>query len=261
VLPIQIADLRLSFHGRGRAPLPVLDGIHFDVAPGEFVSLLGPSGCGKSTLLHVVAGLLAPDAGSVRVGDEVIGPGSRTRPQGVGYVFQSPRLLNWLTVADNLAVVLEAAGVPRAKWDPLIDHYLDLVGLGAFKRHHPLELSGGMQHRVALVRALAIGPRVILMDEPLGALDAITARRVRDDLVRLCQESGATVLYVTHNIGEAVYLSDRVLLLYARPTRVYRDVPIPIERPRHHGDPRLVALENAITDDFFANVMDGAGEL
>jgi NitT/TauT family transport system ATP-binding protein len=261
VLPIQVADLHLSFRGRDRAPLPVLDGMQFDVVPGEFVSLLGPSGCGKSTLLHVVAGLLAPDAGSVRVGDDVIGPGSRIRPRGVGYVFQSPRLLNWLTVADNLAVVLEAAGLPRAKWDPLIDHYLDLVGLSAFKRHHPLELSGGMQHRVALVRALAIAPRVILMDEPLGALDAITARRVRDDLVRLCQESGATVLYVTHNIAEAVYLADRVLLLYARPTRVYRDVPIPVERPRHHGDPRLVALETAITDDFFANVMAGAGEL
>jgi NitT/TauT family transport system ATP-binding protein len=261
VLPIEIADLRLSFRGRGRAPLPVLDDISFDVAPGQFVSLLGPSGCGKSTLLHVVAGLLPPDAGRVRVGDETLGPGSRVQPRGVGYVFQSPRLLNWLTVADNLTLVLEAAGVPRAKWEPLIDHYLDLVGLRAFKRHHPLELSGGMQHRVALIRALAISPSVILMDEPLGALDAITARRVRDDLVRLWQESGATVLYVTHNIGEAVYLSDRVLLLYARPTRVYRDVPIPLQRPRQYGDPRLVALETSITEDFFANVMGTAEEL
>jgi NitT/TauT family transport system ATP-binding protein len=261
VLPIEIADVRLSFRGRGREPLPVLDGLSLDVAPGQFVSLLGPSGCGKSTLLNVVAGLLAPDAGHVRVGDELIAPGSRVQPRGVGYVFQSPRLLNWLTVADNLTLVLEAAGVPRAKWDALIDHYLDLVGLRAFKRHHPLELSGGMQHRVALIRALAIGPSVILMDEPLGALDAITARRVRDDLVRLWQESGATVLYVTHNIAEAVYLSDRVLLLYARPTRVYRDVPIPVERPRHYGDPRLVAIENDVTEDFFANVMTGTDEL
>lgn len=252
---IQVQDLSLGFRGPDGETLPVLDRISFSVAPGEFVSLLGPSGCGKSTLLNIAAGLIAPDAGSMHVGDLVIRARSRVRPPGVGYVFQNPRLLNWMTVADNIALVLEAAGTPRETWDRVIDHYLSMVGLSDFKRTHPLELSGGMQHRVAIVRALAIEPQIILMDEPLGSLDAITAHRVRNDLVRLWQASGATVLYVTHNISEAVYLSDRILLLYERPTRVYREVPIPIERPRRQGDTRLVELDNAVTEDFFANVI------
>jgi NitT/TauT family transport system ATP-binding protein len=253
--PIQIQGLSLAFPDRDGGRLPVLDNVTFDVGPGEFVSLLGPSGCGKSTLLNIAAGLLAPDAGVMRIGDLVIRAGSRVQPPRIGYVFQSPRLLNWLTVAQNITLVLEAAGTPRAHWDEIIDRYLDMVGLRGVRDKHPLELSGGMQHRVALVRALAIEPQIILMDEPLGALDAITAHRVRQDLVRLWQASGATVLYVTHNIAEAVQLSDRVLLLYDRPTSVYRDVPIGVERPRHQSDPRLMDLTSEITEDFFANVI------
>jgi NitT/TauT family transport system ATP-binding protein len=191
----------------------------------------------------------------MRIGDLVIRAGMRAPPLRVGYVFQSPRLLNWLTVAQNITLVLDAAGTPKTLWDELIDRYLGMVGLRDFRDKHPLELSGGMQHRVALVRALVVEPQIILMDEPLGALDAITAHRVRQDLVKLWQASGATVLYVTHNISEAVQLSDRVLLLYDRPTSVYRDVPIELARPRVHGDPKLVALEEHITQDFFANVI------
>ena|SRR5687767_5918705 len=253
--PIRIEALSLAFPDKAGGRLPVLDRISFNVEPGEFVSLLGPSGCGKSTLLNIAAGLLAPDDGVMRVGDVTIRAGNRVQPPRVGYVFQSPRLLNWLTVEENIALVLEAAGTPRAQWDGVIDRYLGMVGLLEFKRKHPLELSGGMQHRVALVRALAIEPQIILMDEPLGALDAITAHRVRHDLIRLWQASGATVLYVTHNIAEAVQLSDRVLLLYDRPTSVYRDVPIPLARPREAADPALIALEASITGDFFANVI------
>ena len=253
--PICIEKLSLSFADRAGGRLPVLDNISFDVAPGEFVSLLGPSGCGKSTLLNIAAGLIAPDAGALRVGDIEIRADNLVQPPRVGYVFQSPRLLNWLTVAENIHLVLEAAGTPRERWDGIIDRYLGMVGLRDVRDKRPLELSGGMQHRVALVRALAIEPQIILMDEPLGALDAITAHRVRQDLVRLWEASGATVLYVTHNIAEAVELSDRVLLLYERPTSVYRDVRIEVARPRLHADPRLVELQSAITDDFFANVM------
>jgi NitT/TauT family transport system ATP-binding protein len=255
VYPIRVEGLSLSFPDRNGARLPVLDNISFNVEPGEFVSLLGPSGCGKSTLLNIAAGLLAPDDGVMRIGELVLRPGVRIQPPNVGYVFQTPRLLNWLTVFENVALVLEAAGTPRAKWDEIVDYHLGLVGLLEFKHKHPLELSGGMQHRVALVRALAIEPQIILMDEPLGALDAITAHRVRQDLIRLCQASGATVLYVTHNIAEAVHLSDRVLLLYDRPTSVYRDVPVSVERPRRVTDPQLLALESSITQDFFANVI------
>jgi NitT/TauT family transport system ATP-binding protein len=255
VHPIRVEGVSLSFPARDGSRLPVLDNVSFDVAPGQFVSLLGPSGCGKSTLLNIAAGLLAPDTGMMHVGDVTIRPGNRFIPPRVGYVFQSPRLLNWLTVAQNIELVLEAAGTPRDTWDSVIDRYLNMVGLGDFKHKHPLELSGGMQHRVALVRALAIEPQIILMDEPLGALDAITAHRVRNDLIRLWQASGATVLYVTHNIAEAVQLSDRVLLLYDRPTSIYRDVPIEVSRPRRHPDPKLLEIEAAITQDFFANVI------
>lgn len=253
--PIRVEGVSLSFPGRDGARLPVLRNVSFDVGPGEFVSLLGPSGCGKSTLLNIAAGLLAPDAGVMRIGDIVIKAGSPARPPRVGYVFQSPRLLNWLTVAQNIALVLEAAGISRERWDDTIDRFLAMVGLHEFKHRHPLELSGGMQHRVALVRALAIEPQIILMDEPLGALDAITAHRVREDLLRLWESSGATVLYVTHNIAEAVQLSDRVMLLYDRPTSVYREVPIPLARPRHRTDPKMIELEASITEDFFANVI------
>jgi NitT/TauT family transport system ATP-binding protein len=253
--PIRVEGVSLSFPGRDGARLPVLNNVSFDVAPGEFVSLLGPSGCGKSTLLNIAAGLLAPDAGVMRIGDIVITAGSAVRPPRVGYVFQSPRLLNWLTVAQNIELVLDAAGIARERWDETIDRFLGMVGLRDFKHRHPLELSGGMQHRVALVRALAIEPQIILMDEPLGALDAITAHRVREDLLRLWQSSGATVLYVTHNIAEAVQLSDRVMLLYDRPTSVYRDVPIALDRPRHRSDARTIELEAHITEDFFSNVV------
>jgi NitT/TauT family transport system ATP-binding protein len=255
---IRVEGLSLSFAARDGSRLPVLDNISFDVGPGEFVSLLGPSGCGKSTLLNIAAGLLAPDGGVMRIGDLEIRAGTRAQPPRVGYVFQSPRLLNWLTVAENISLVLDAAGTPRERWNDIIDRNLAMVGLREFRDKHPLELSGGMQHRVALVRALAIEPQIILMDEPLGALDAITAHRVRDDLVRLWQASGATVLYVTHNIAEAVQLSDRVMLLYERPTSVYRNVPIPLPRPRQAADPKLIELSASITEDFFANVIKAA---
>jgi NitT/TauT family transport system ATP-binding protein len=253
--PIRVEGLSLSFPARDGTCLPVLDNVSFDVGPGEFVSLLGPSGCGKSTLLNIAAGLLAPDAGVMRIGDLVIRAGSSHVPPRVGYVFQSPRLLNWLTVAQNINLVLDAAGTPRKRWDEIIDHYLGMVGLRDFRDKYPLELSGGMQHRVALVRALAIEPQILLMDEPLAALDAITAHRVRQDLLRLWQASKATVLFVTHNIAEAVQLSDRVMLFYDRPTSVYRDVVIPFDRPRRNTDPKLLELEAAITEDFFANII------
>ena len=252
---INIEGLSLSFPAQNGQSLQVLDKISFDVAPGEFVSLLGPSGCGKSTLLNIAAGLLAPDEGLMRIGNLVIRAGMRASPPRVGYVFQLPRLLNWLTVAQNITLVLDAAGTPKTRWDELIDSYLCMVGLRDFRDKYPLELSGGMQHRVALVRALVVEPQIILMDEPLGALDAITAHRVRQDLVKLWQASCATVLYVTHNISEAVQLSDRVLLLYDRPTSVYRDVPIELARPRVQGDPKLLEIEGRITQDFFANVI------
>jgi nitrate/nitrite transport system ATP-binding protein len=254
-----MAFLELKNVSKSYPTTPVLSDIDLSIREGEFVAIVGYSGAGKTTLISMLAGLTTPDAGTITLaGDPITGP-SPDR----AVVFQNYSLLPWLTVFENVKLAVEQV-FPKWSRDQLhrhVERYIAMVNLTPARSKKPLELSGGMRQRVSVARALAMDPRILLMDEPLGALDAITARRVRDDLVRLCQESGATVLYVTHNIAEAVYLSDRVLLLYARPTRVYRDVPIPVERPRHQGDPRLIALENTITDDFFANVMDSAGEL
>lgn len=259
-IPIVVEDVSLEFAaGKGKAGLPVLANVSFVVQPGEFVSLLGPSGCGKSTLLNIVAGLMMPNSGEVRVGDSVINARSRAIPAGIGFVFQSPRLLNWRTVRRNLQYVLDAAGVARSRQRARIDDVLQMVGLSDFADTYPLRLSGGMQQRVALARALVVEPHVILMDEPFGALDAITAQKLREDVSYLCQESGATVLYVTHNMDEAVFLSDRILLMKERPTSIGKDVAVPFARPRRATDPELAVTSSALTEEFFEGVLHADG--
>lgn len=255
---IVIQDLYFDFDDKEGHKLKVIDGIDLHVEPGEFVSLLGPSGCGKSTLLNIVAGLIPYSQGKVVVGDQVIPFGNPVPPKEVGYVFQSPRLLNWLTVKENIEFVLSATDIPQDKWDGLIDSYLSMAGLLDFKHRRPLELSGGMQHRIALVRALAIEPKMILMDEPMSGLDAITATKLRVELAKLVQASKATVLHVTHNISEAVFLADRIILMHERPTRVYKEISVPVPRPRDDADPALIELEHLVTRDFFAHVMTEA---
>lgn len=252
---IVVQDLYFHFEDKKGVKLKVLDGVNLQVEPGEFVSLLGPSGCGKSTLLNIVAGLVPYSQGKVAIGDQVIPTGNPQPAKEVGCVFQSPRLLNWLTVAQNIKFVLSATDIAPEKWDSLIDNYLSMAGLLDFKHRRPLELSGGMQHRIALVRALAIEPKVILMDEPMSGLDAITATKLRVELANLVQGSKATVLHVTHNISEAVFLADRIVLMYERPTRVYKEIPVPVGRPRDEVDVALIELEHLITKDFFAHVM------
>jgi NitT/TauT family transport system ATP-binding protein len=198
------------------------------VAPGEFVSVLGPSGCGKSTLLKLVTGLLRPSEGRLALAGRTI-DGPRA---DVGIVFQQPTLLPWKRVIDNVLVPIRARGGAVAEYHDKAMGLLELVGLAAFARHYPQELSGGMQQRVGIARALLAEPNLLLMDEPFAALDAMTRESMMDELLHIWQRSGKTVLFITHSIPEAVYLSDRVLVMSPRPGRIVDSVDIDLPRPR-----------------------------
>ena len=211
-----------------RGPLQALDALDFTIARGEFVAVLGPSGCGKSTLLKLASGLLKPTRGRLTLGGETI-----TGPRGdVGIAFQQPTLLPWRNVLDNVLVPIRAmrrdVGAYRGKAMAL----LELVGLGAFARHYPYELSGGMQQRVGIARCLIHEPQLLLMDEPFAALDAMTRETMTDELQRIWMSTGKSVLFITHSIPEAVYLADRIVVMGPRPGRVIETLHVDLPRPR-----------------------------
>jgi NitT/TauT family transport system ATP-binding protein len=225
-------DITLTGIGRSfliaEQRMVALDTIDLRVPVGQVAAIVGPSGSGKSTLLRLIAGLLPPDTGAITVGDRVVtGPDPR-----VGLVFQEPRLLPWRQALDNVAYPLELAGRPRAEREARARELMALVGLAGFEDALPAQLSGGMAQRVALARALTLEPRVLLLDEPFGALDALTRDRLDEELLVLWERLGATIVIVTHSIPEAVFLADRVVVLSARPGRVVADVPVDLPRPR-----------------------------
>jgi NitT/TauT family transport system ATP-binding protein len=230
---IVVDDIAFSFPTRGGGRLPVLDGLDLTVAAGGIVALIGPNGSGKSTLLRVIAGLLAPDHGSVTLdGDPVTAPDPR-----IGLVFQEPRLLPWRSAADNITYPLELAGWPRPRRDERLAELTRLVALDAgVMTNRPAELSGGQQQRVALARALALQPEVLLLDEPFSALDALSRERFDLELLRLWEASGPTIVMVTHSIGEAILIADRVVVLSPRPGRVVAEIPVELPRPRSIAD-------------------------
>lgn len=228
---IEIEDASRTFPLHGRS-LPVLDRVRLAVPDGGIVAVVGPSGCGKSTLLRIVAGLLSADGGSVRLlGDPVTGPDAR-----VGLVFQEPRLLPWRSARENVAYPLELRGVPRAERLSRADELLAAVGLDGFGDARPAQLSGGMAQRVGLARALVLAPPVLLLDEPFGALDALTRDRLDAELLGLWERVGSTIVLVTHSIPEAVFLADRVVVLSPRPGRVVAEIPVALPRPRRWAD-------------------------
>lgn len=229
----------------------VLENISLSVDEGKFVSIVGPSGCGKSTFLNVIAGIETYDGGSVVIHPKSATLGSIPR---VGYVFQSPRLLNWLTVEHNLHFVLEAQGIPRSRWQELVSKNLEMVGLAGQERNYPLNLSGGMQQRVAIARALVIEPDILLMDEPFSHLDAITARKMRFDLMEILARSNPTILFVTHDLTEAVFLSDSIYMMSTKPARIFKHVTIDVPRPRSPEDPTVFDLEKTLIREFFSVV-------
>ncbi|HEY7265902.1 MAG TPA: ABC transporter ATP-binding protein [Trebonia sp.] len=223
-------------YGRGRGAVRALDEVSLAAAPGEFTCLIGASGCGKSTLLNLVAGLDRPTAGEISVGGRV------------ALMFQEPALFPWLTAAGNVELALRARGVGRAERKRRAAGLLETVHLGEFGKKRPHELSGGMRQRVALARALAQDADVLLMDEPFGALDAMTRDLLHDELDRVCAGRNLTVLFVTHNVREAVRLGDRVVLLSSRPGRVIEEYKVPIDRPRRIDSAPVAELAGTITD-------------
>ena len=237
--------LRASHLTKRFGDLEVLRDVSVSIGDGEFVSLVGPSGCGKTTFLRTIAGLESIDAGTICVDDRLVSRPGRDR----GFVFQSDCLLPWRTVLDNTIVGLELAGRISPADHERTRKLLDLVGLSGFESYYPRQLSGGMRQRVNLARALAIDPEILLMDEPFSALDAQTREIMQAELQRIWEEGRKTVLFVTHQIDEAVFLSDRVLVFARRPGRILEDVAIDLPRPRTLAtkrDPAFVALVDRI---------------
>ena len=220
-----------------------LDRVSLSIAPGELVSLVGPSGCGKSTLLRLIAGLDASEAGELWVGTEAITTPSAER----GLVFQDPNLFPWLTVRRNIETGLVARRVLHEKRHE-VDEFMRLVGLESFARAFPHHLSGGMAQRVALARALINHPKVLLLDEPLGALDAFTRMRMQDEVLRLWEARGTTMLLVTHDIDEAIYMSDRIVIMTPRPGRIERTITVDLDRPRQRNSPEFLCLRGDILE-------------
>jgi NitT/TauT family transport system ATP-binding protein len=215
---VELAGVDKTFAAGGGGAVHALSGIELRIAPGEFVSLIGPSGCGKSTLLRVVADLEQPSAGTVLVGGK--SPRQARLDQDYGIAFQQSGLLEWRSVAENVELPLHVHGVAKAERRARAAELLELVGLADFASHRPSQLSGGMQQRVAIARSLATRPKLLLMDEPFGALDEMTRERMQAELLRIADETGAAVLFVTHSIPEAVVLSDRVVVMSPRPGRI-----------------------------------------
>jgi ABC-type nitrate/sulfonate/bicarbonate transport system ATPase subunit len=230
----------------GRDRVPVLDGLSLTAQPGEIVALLGPSGCGKSTILRLVAGLETPSAGRIEIGDRPV----TTTDERCAVVFQEPRLLPWRSVADNVALGADRRRDREAEAAPaLIERLLARVGLTDSARSHPHQLSGAMAQRVALARGLAAEPEVLLLDEPFASLDALTRLRMQDLLIEAWSDRKPTVLLVTHDVDEAIYLADRIVVLGGtRPASVVAQIPVTIARPRDHADPAFFAIRARILD-------------
>ena len=244
---------------RGGAPVTALQPTTLSVAENDFITVLGPSGCGKSTLLRIVAGLDRPSAGRVLLdGRPVTAPGPDR-----GMVFQSYTLFPWLTVADNIAYGLDERGVPAARRREIVAHYLDRMGLAGFERHYPKQLSGGMQQRTAIARALANDPAILLLDEPFGALDNQTRALMQELLLGIWERDRKTVLFVTHDIEEAIFLASRVLVMTARPGRIKADLPVDLPHPRSSRvktTPAFTELKARLTEEIRAEAVRAAEE-
>jgi NitT/TauT family transport system ATP-binding protein len=239
---IRMEGVSRHFPSGQSAQLAALENINLEVLPGEFLCIVGPSGCGKSTLLHLIAGLDRPSAGEIWLdGRKVDGPG----PDRI-LLFQELGLFPWLTARENVEFGLRQKGIGRSERREQAGYYLDLVRLSQFEEHHPHQLSGGMKQRVALARALAMQPDVLLMDEPFAALDAQTRDLLHDELERVWHQTGQTIIFVTHNVREAVRLGNRVLVLSYRPGRIKKEFSISLARPRHIEDSEVASMSKRV---------------
>ncbi len=242
---VGLSNISLSYRTQSGERLLALDNINLQVRAGEFVCIVGPSGCGKSTLLHLIAGLHSQTSGEVLVdGQPIQGPGTDRI-----LIFQEHGLFPWLTVGENVEFGMKMKGMPKAERREKVRYYLRLVHLAKFEKSYIHQLSGGMRQRVAIARALATEPDVLLMDEPFAALDAQTRDLLHDELERIWSETGRTIIFVTHNVREAVRLGERVVLLTFRPGRVKSEFPIELPRPRHLEDPDVALTARAVLDE------------
>jgi NitT/TauT family transport system ATP-binding protein len=254
---IQIIGLHKIFNARSAHPTIVFENINLHIDDGEFMCLVGPSGCGKSTTLLCIAGLESPTSGQILLdGRRVLGPGP-----DLGVVFQEYALFSWRTVLKNIEYGLEVRGLSRGERTRRAKEMLKLVHLEAFANHRPHQLSGGMKQRVAIARALVMEPQVLLLDEPFGALDALTRRRLQLELLRIWEETKKTIIFVTHSIREAVFLADRVVVLSARPGRIKADVKLHLSRPRDPAESELVAFEKKLESIIWEDIERSGNEI
>lgn len=256
-MQIEIKDAGKTFLQKGEE-FTALEGVNLSIEKGEFICLLGPSGCGKSTLLNAIAGFDPVNHGSIKIdGEEVTQPSTRNVT-----IFQNYGLLPWRTVKRNVELGLESKGINKEERGKIADKYIDLVGLTNFKNSHPRQLSGGMQQRVAIARALAVDPEILFMDEPFGALDAITRMKLQDDILDICRNENKTIIFVTHDIEEAVFLADRIVVMTPNPGKVKSVVSVPLKhyRDRTSGDflkvrDKIFELFNMKTDDYIEYII------
>ena len=245
---VEISDLSLVFHAADH-PVTALEGVALRIEQGDFISLIGPSGCGKTTLLRVIADLEKPTAGSIAVNG--MSPEAARLKRAYGYVFQAPALYPWRNALRNVTLPLEIMGIPREERIRRASEHLALVGLSGFEKKFPWQLSGGMQQRVSIARALSFEPELLLMDEPFGALDEITRDRLNEQLQQLWQRERRTVVFVTHSIAEAVYLSTRIVVMSPRPGRIVKDIRSPLPEARHLGlrdTPEFMAVAHELRE-------------
>jgi ABC-type nitrate/sulfonate/bicarbonate transport system ATPase subunit len=238
---IQAERLRKTFTQTDGQSITVLNNVNAEIKAGEFISLIGPSGCGKSTFLRTVAGLITADDGKIKLdGDEIRKPGYDR-----GLVFQDPTLFPWLTVYENIAFGLRTRNIYKEKKSD-VAHFIKLVGLNGFEKSYPHQLSGGMAQRASLARALVNHPKVLLLDEPFGALDAFTRMNMQDELINIWKERGTTTIMVTHDVDEAIYLSDRIFVMSARPAKIESVIDVKQSRPRGRDTPDFLHLRGKI---------------
>ncbi len=238
---IEISHVNKEFTNPQGETVRALHDVSLSIAPGDFISLIGPSGCGKSTLLRLISGLISPDSGRVKLdGGDITSPGSDR-----GFMFQEHTLFPWLNIYDNIAFGLRARKIFRGS-EKLVDEFISLVGLKGFEKYYPHQLSGGMCQRASLARALVGHPKVLLLDEPLGALDAFTRMNMQDEILRIRAEQNMTMIMVTHDVDEAIYLSDRIVVMTPRPGKIISVVDVGLSHPRARGGEDFLAYHAKI---------------
>ena len=243
---ISINEASRQYFIKGKGSTNALHKVNLDIEKGEFICLLGPSGCGKSTLLNLIAGFDKPTSGSVKINGEAVTKPSENRIT----IFQNYGLLPWRNVLRNVELGLEAKNIPKKKRRVIAEEYIELVGLSPYKNHYPAQLSGGMQQRVALARALAVDPEILLMDEPFGALDAMTRMNMQDEIGRLWLEKKKTIIFVTHDIEEAVFLADRIVIMTPSPGKIKSIVKVPLGRKRDRTGADFLKIRDKVFEEF-----------